>query len=159
MKRSVEATAAAVLEILASVPYFIGSVAFFIVPTFLPQKYGGTQIWGPTGFVVWFPFAVPLLAGGICAIVRRAWAMALIGAIWPLVWTVLVSPWGYTGIGTVPLIKSLSPDIRETVVVLVYLFMVVAGILLLLSRKEFKGRQSFSEHLYGPPKGWHGPED
>lgn len=159
MKRSIEPTAAAVLEILASVPYFIGSATFFIIPTYWPQSQGGTRILGIWGLIYWFPFALPLVAGGICAVLRRAWILALIGAIWPLVWTFLMSPLGFNGPGTVPLIKTLSPDIRDTVVTLVYVFMVAAGVLLLLSRKEFKGRQSFSEHLYGPPKGWHGPED
>jgi hypothetical protein len=84
--------------------------------------------------------------------VRRAWGLAFLGAVTPLVFTVLLTPWGWTRVGIEYVVQSQPPPIRLTFTILVYLMMVAAAILLFLSRKEFKGRKSSTEHLFSPPK-------
>ena len=155
MKKTWKPTVAAALEILASVPYLAGSVTFFIIPTFFTDENGVTfRMWGPVGLILWLPFAVPLLAGGVSAIIRRAWGLSIIGAIVPLIMTILLTPWGYPGIETVFVFSSLPPYVRLALVNSIYVLMAVAVLLLLMSRREFAGRLSVAEYLYSPPKWW-----
>jgi hypothetical protein len=157
MKKRWMPIVAAVLQFLASIPYLFLSVALFIFPDFLPEALGGTQIWAPVGFVVWFPYAVPLFIGGISALIRKAWGLALIGAVTPMALTVLLRPWQGNSVGMALFFRSPIPwPICQSLEVLVGLFMVAAAVLVVWSRKEFSGRQSFAEHLYSPPKWWRG---
>jgi hypothetical protein len=152
MKKTWKPIIAGILMLLACVPYVIASIRWYITPGFLPDNLGGGPIWAPLGFILLIPFGLPLLSGAICAMVRRAWGLAFLGAVTPLVFTVLLTPWGWTRVGIEYVVQSQPPPIRLTFTILVYLMMVAAAILLFLSRKEFKGRKSSTEHLFSPPK-------
>ena len=152
MKKTWKPIVAGILMLLACVPYFIASIRWYITPGVLPDSLGGGPVWAPLGFVLLIPFGLPLFSGAICAMVGRAWGMAFIGAVAPLVFTVLLTPWGWTRVGIEYVVRSQSPPIRLFFIILVYLIMVIAVILLFFSRKEFKGRKSSSEHLFSPPE-------
>ena len=152
MKKTWKPIVAGILMFLACIPYFIASVRWYFTPDVLPDSLGGGPVWAPLGFVLLIPFGLPLLSGSICAMVRRAWGLSFIGAVVPLVFTVLLTPWGWTRVGIEYVVRSESPPIRLFFTILVYLIMVVAAILLFFSRKEFKGRKSTTEHLFSPPQ-------
>ncbi|OGO35893.1 MAG: hypothetical protein A2147_07190 [Chloroflexi bacterium RBG_16_57_8] len=160
MKKTWMPTTAAVLQLLASIPYLVISFQLFFSPRLLPENVGGTQVWAPIGFIVWLPFALPVLLGGISALIRRAWGMALIGALLPLALTFLLAPWQGTRIGmALFFFTSLPRPVCQAIEFLGYLFMVSAAVLIVWSRGEFLGRKSAAEHLFGPPKGWRGTDD
>lgn len=152
MKKTWKPVVAGILLIASSIPYIVASTRWFVTPGFLPKDMGGGPVWATLGLTIFFPFALPLLAGGICAIIRRAWVMAFVGAVVPLVFTVLLSPWGWALIGTEYMVRSLPSFVRYVSITMVYLLTVVAAILIYLSRSEFKGRRSSAEHLFSAPK-------
>ncbi len=152
MKNTWKPTVAAVLMLAASIPYCVASTRWFQEPGFFPETMGGGPIWPWLGLILLFPFALPLIAGAVCALVRRAWVLALIGALTPLAFSVLLSPWGWVRIGPEFIVRHQQDTVRNTVTVLVFAFIIVAAVLLYLSRKEFSGRSSSAEHLFGPPK-------
>lgn len=160
MKRTWMPLAAAALQFLASIPFLVLAFELFASPRSLPENVGGTQIWAPVGVIIWFPFAVPLLLGGISALIRRAWGMALIGAVLPLALTVILSPWQATRLGMAFFFFTDLPyAFCQSLEYSTYFFMVASAVLVVWSRGEFSGRKSAAEHLFGPPKGWTGPED
>ena len=149
MKKTWKPIVAGLLLLPASVPYLIATVAVLRNPPNLPQEVGGGEAWAPVGLIIWMPFALPLILGGIAALMRKAWGLAFIGAAAPLVLTVILSPWRSTDIGTASFFDAAIPSVRILVVVSVYVAMVAAVVLLILSRKEFVGRRSVGEQLYG----------
>jgi hypothetical protein len=152
MKKTWKPIAAGILMFLSSVPYVAAATRFYVTPGFLPENLGGGFVWAPLGVIVQFPFAFPLLAGGIGSIIRRTWGLVFAGAVTPLVLTVLLSPWGWAGMATDYLVHSLPTFPRYLSIAAVYLFMITAALLLYLSRREFKGRRSSTEHLFAPPE-------
>jgi hypothetical protein len=94
---------AGVLEIMASTPYFLASLTFFLFPARMKDADtymtgattpGVAEVWAPVGLVMWLPFALPLAVGGACALVRKGWDLAFLGPIVPLFLTVLSVLWG-----------------------------------------------------------------
>jgi hypothetical protein len=160
MKKTWMPPSAAALQFLASAPYLVLSLELYFVPGYLPDALGGGRIWGAVGFLVWFPFALPLLVGGFSSLLRKAWGVALIGTLLPLVLTVFLAPWQGTRISTALFYSTSFPRVLcQIIEFLAYLFMVAAAVLMVWARDEFTGRKSAAEHLYGPPKGWKGTED
>lgn len=157
MKKTWKPVMAGVLQIMTSIPYLAGSVMLFIFPKFIHDESGLTyQLWWPLGLVLWLPWVVPLWVGGICAIKRKSWVVALISPILPLFMTALLIPYGYPGIEVVFVFNPLSTQIRMIVVNSIYALMAIAALLLLIARKEFMGMQSAAEYIYSPPK-WMNP--
>ena len=159
MNRTWKPVVASVLQFLASIPYLVAALELYFVPGFLPEEIGGGRIWAAVGFLVWFPFALPLLIGGTSALTRRAWGLAFIGAVAPLALTFLLSPWQGTRIGMAFFFfSSLPQPVCQAIEFLAYVFMVASAVLIALSRREFTGRRSAAEHIYGPPNWWHGTQ-
>ena len=156
---------AGMLEILASAPYFVASVMFYLFPTkvqvgFITYGSGETtpviiQVWAPAGLVVWLPFAVPLVVGGICSLFRKGWDLALLGPIVPLALTAISLAWGHLGLtafgslfvfGWVP-----AMAVRWAIVAAFFAIMLAAVILVALSRKQFpRRRKPTPYHGAGP---------
>jgi hypothetical protein len=152
--------AAAILQFLASIPYLVLSLELYFIPGFLPPELGGGRIWAAVGFIIWFPFALPLLLGGVSSLMKKAWGVSLIGAVSPLALTVFLAPWQGTRIGLAFFYSTSLPRVVcETTEFLAYLFMVVAAVLIIWSKDEFASRRSAAEHLYSPPKWWRGSEN
>jgi len=159
-KRTWRPVLAGVLQILACLPYIFSALELYFWPRDLPVSAGGGKIWEPIGVLVWVPFILPLVLGSISSLIRKAWGLALIGALLPLVFTVLAAPWSVTSIGTALFYRTEWPlGVCRAIEFSVYAFMVLAAALVVWSRREFTGRSSAGEHLYGPPKGWHRSED
>jgi len=152
MNKTWKPIVAAVLMIAASFPYLIASTRWFQEPGFFPVTMGGGPIWPWLGLILLFPFALPLLAGAICALLRKAWLLSLIGVLTPLAFNIILSPWGWVRIGPEFIVRHQPEAVRTTVTVLVFAFIIIAALLLYLSRKEFSGRSSSAEHLFSPPK-------
>jgi hypothetical protein len=156
MKRTWMPLTAGLLLGIASVPYFVAAMRFFIHPGNLPQSAGGTQIWAPVGLVIWLPFIAPLLLGMVSALLRRTWGLVVACALLPLAFSVVLSPWTETSIAKALFFSTpLSMAVCNVLEFLTYLFMVAAAVLAVISRKTaFIGRESAAGYLYGPPKGW-----
>lgn len=152
MKKTWKPVVAGILLIAASVPYCVASTRWFAEPGHAPESMGGGPISPWFGLVILFPFALPLLIGAVCALSRRAWGLAFIGSVAPLVFTVLLLQWGWARIGPEYMVRSQSAPMRYAFMTAVYALMVAAAGLLWLSKKEFKGRKSSAEHLFSPPK-------
>jgi hypothetical protein len=152
MKKTWKPIAAAVLMLAACFPYCVASTRWFQEPGFFPETMGGGSIWPWLGLILLFPFALPLIAGAICALVRSAWIFTMVGVITPLLFTALTAPFGWVRIGPEFIVRHQSDSVRTLVTILVYAFIIAAALLLYLSRKEFSGRKSSAEHLFGPPK-------
>ena len=156
MKKTWKPILAGILMIAASVPYCFASTRWFAEPGYLPESLGGGRVLPVFGLLILFPFAFPLLTGAVCAFMRRAWGLAFIGSAAPLLFTVLLLPWGWGRIGAEYLVRSQSAPIRYAFMALVYVLIVAAAALLWTSRKEFRGRTSSAEHLYSGPKNFAG---
>jgi hypothetical protein len=152
MQKTWKPVIAGLLLFAASIPYCIASTRWFVYPENLPDNVGSGPIWPYLGLIILVPFALPMIAGGICALLRRAWGLAFLGAIVPLFVTLLLLPYGWVRIGPEYVVRSYSAFIRYPFITLVYLMIAGAAVLLYLSRKEFKGRKSSTEHLFSPPK-------
>ncbi len=156
---------AGIMEILASAPYFVSSVMFYLFPTrvqmgSITYSTGETtpvivQVWAPTGLIMWLPFALPLAAAGVCSLFRKGWDLALLGPIVTLALTALSLAWGHLGLtafgslfafGWVP-----SMGVRWAIVAGFLAMMVAAIVLVALSRKEFpRRRKPTAYHGSGP---------
>ncbi len=159
-KRTWRPIVAGVLQMLACIPYVFCAIELFFFPRDLPATAGGGPVWAPIGIIVWLPFLLPLLAASISALTRRAWGLALFGGLAPLVLTVLASKWSVTSIAMALFYWTELPlSTGRLIEAGVYGSIVVAAALLVWSRREFVGRTSAAEQLYGPPKWWKGSED
>jgi len=164
VKRTWRPVVAGVMQMLACFPYIFFAIELFIWPRDLaptaggglvPKVEGGHPVWAPIGVVVWLPFLLPLAIASVAAVTRRAWRLALVGGLLPLVLTVVLAPFAGTSIGTALLQYSpASQAAARAVELTTYGFLVLAAALLVWSRREFVGRTSATEYLYGPPKGW-----
>jgi hypothetical protein len=144
---------AGLLLLSASIPYVLFSLDAFLNPRYLPANVGGGRVWAPVGIIIWFPFILPLWLGSTAAFLRKAWALALIGAALPIALSVMLSPWQGTSVGLAFFyVTSLPYRACQFLELLVYLWMIAAIVLAAISRQEFRGRLSAAEHLYGPPK-------
>jgi hypothetical protein len=111
---------------------------------------------------LWLPYASPLLAAGVFSLTRKAWWLAFVGAVLPLVLTVLLAPYAppqgrLLGMAFFFLTPLASP-FYQAIEFLAYLFMVCSAVLLVWSKAEFPGK-SAADHLFGPPEGWQGTRD
>ena len=155
VKRTWRPVVAGVMQMLACFPYIFFAIELFIWPRDLSPTAGGGPVWAPIGVVVWLPFLLPLAIASVAAVTRRAWRLALVGGLLPLVLTVVLAPFAGTSIGTALLQYSpASQAAARAVELTTYGFLVLAAALLVWSRREFVGRTSATEYLYGPPKGW-----
>jgi hypothetical protein len=155
MKKSWRPVVAGMLEIMASAPYFLASVMFYLFPTWVQvgsvtSSTGVTtptivQVWAPSGLVIWLPFALPLAVGGTCGLFRRGWDLAFLGPVVPLALTAASLAWGNLGLtsfgslfafGLIP-----SVPVRLAIVAAFFAMMVAALVLVILSRKEFPRRR------------------
>jgi hypothetical protein len=152
MKKTWRPVAAGALMIAASLPYWVASTRWFGTREFFPDELGGGQVGSWLGIIVLLPFAFPLVAGAICAMMRKAWGLAFLGAVAPLVFTLLLAPFGWVRIGPEYVVRSLPAFVRYPFDALVYLLTAVAAVLIYRSRNEFQGRRSAAEHLFSPPK-------
>jgi hypothetical protein len=154
MKRNMRLITAAILLVLACIPYLISSIRWFINPGYIPEESGGGQIWPVVGIIILIPFWSPLVTGAICAIFRRSCGLAFIGAITPLILTIMLRPWGWSDMGIGYLLSSTSVFVYGLLMSVQFIAMGLAAILIFLSRQEFKDRQTVAERMYGPPKKW-----
>ncbi len=145
---------ASALLVLASLPYLIASVRWFIAPGVISENLGGGQIWPWVGVMMLFPFWSPLLVAAICAFCRRAVGLAVTGALTPLLLTILSRPWGWGDVGFGYLISSSSVYVYGLLTTLQFTCMAAAAMLLVFSRRVFKDRETSGARLYGPPKNW-----
>ena len=152
MKKSWRPVVAGTLMIAASLPYWVASTRWLGTREFFSDELGGGQIGSWLGIIVLLPFAFPLVVGAICAISRRAWGLAFLGAVAPLAFTLLLAPFGWLRLGPEYVVRSLPACVRYSFDALVYLLMAAAAVLLYRSRNEFKGRRSAAEHLFSPPR-------
>ncbi len=143
-----------ILLIVASIPYILASVRWFINPAFLPDPDTGGQlpVWPWVGFIILVPFWSPLLTGAVCAMFRRACGLAFAGAITPLLLTISLRPWGWGDVGMGFLLSSSPASVYIPLMTLHYVLIGGAAILLLFSRQDFRDREESSERLYAPPK-------
>ena len=163
-KRTWRPIVAGVMQMLACLPYVFCAIELFIWPRDLsstaggglvPQVVNGGKIWEPIGVIVWMPYILPLAMASIAAVTRRAWRLALIGGLLPLVLTVVLAPFAGTRIGlALYYYTPVSLVIGRLVEFTAYGFLALAAALIVWSRREFVGRTSATEYLYGPPKGW-----
>ncbi len=160
VKRTWRPIVAAVMQMLACLPYIFCAIELYFWPRNLPVNAGGGRMWAPIGVIVWLPFLLPLAIASVAAVTRRAWGLALIGGLLPLVLTVLAAPWSVTSIGAALFqYAPVSLATGRLIEFVTYGFLVLAAALLVWSRREFVGRTSAAEQLYGPPKGWKRSEE
>jgi hypothetical protein len=152
MKRTWKPIVAGTIMIATSIPYWVASTRWFVTREVFPEELGGGPIGSWLGIIVLLPFAFPLVAGAICAMLRRAWGLAFLGAVAPLAFTLLLAPFGWVRLGPEYIVRSLSVFVRYSFDAMVYLLMVAAAVMIYLSRNEFKGRRSAAEHLFSPPR-------
>ena len=170
VKRTWRPIVAGIMQGIACLPYIFCAIELFIWPRDLSEMTGGGlvstgeglsgPVWAPIGVVVWLPFLLPLALASVAAVTRRAWGLALIGGLLPLVLTVLIAPWAASSIGTaLSQYAPVSPATARLIEFVTYGVLVLAAALLVWSRREFVGRTSAAEQLYGPPKGWKRSEE
>ena len=160
VKRTWRPIAAGIMQMLACFTYIFCAIELFFFPRNLPDSAGGGPVWAPIGIIVWLPFLLPLAVASVSAVTRRAWGLALIGGLLPLVLTVLASAWSVTSIGMALFYWTPLPlGVCRIIEFAVYGLIVLAAALIVWSRREFIGRTSAAEQLYGPPKGWKRSED
>jgi hypothetical protein len=151
MKKTSKPVVAAAFMIAASLPYWVASTRWLVTREVFPDELGGGPIGSWLGIIVLVPFAFPLVSGAICAILRRAWGLAFLGAVAPLAFTLLLAPFGWVRLGPEYVVRSLPVSVRYSFDALVYLLMAAAAVLIYRSRNEFRGRRSAAEHLFSPP--------
>jgi len=151
MKKTWKPISAAVLMLLASLPYIFASIRWFINPGYIPEDQGGGPVWPWVGVIILFPFWSPLITGATCALFRRACGLAFVSAMTPLLLTIFLRPWGWEDVGVGYLLESSPVSIYILVTVVFNCLMGGAAILLWFSRKDFTDRQISSQRLYSPP--------
>lgn len=131
---------AGTLDIILSLPSFVWSLWFGLALFFSGNQKG--EALAPL-FLIGAAFWIPTLAGGICALCRRLWWLALFGSVLPPVLSLFTFTRGVRPIWAlwvpyvnIPLIVSLN----RLFDFLGYAIVLVAIILIALSQKEF-GRQ------------------
>jgi hypothetical protein len=154
MKRTWKTVTAVILLIGASIPYLISSIRWFINPGYLPEESGGGQIWPMVGIIILIPFWSPLLTSAVCAIFTRSCGLAFIGAVTPIILTIMLRSWGWGDAGIGYLLSSSSVFVYGLLMSLQFIAMGAAAVLIFFSRQEFKDRQTSAERMYGPPKKW-----
>jgi hypothetical protein len=154
MKRNMKLITAAILLVLACIPYLVSSIRWFITPSYISDESGGGRIWPMVGVIILVPFWSPLVTSAVCAIFRKSCGLAFIGAITPIILTIMLRPWGWGDVGIGYLLSSSSVFVYGLLMSVQFIAMGAAAVLIFFSRQEFKDRQTSAERMYGPPKKW-----
>ncbi len=135
-KRTWKPIAAGLLLVLACLPYVYAALDLNFGPA-VNESYSFRP---PPAVLVWLPFILPLALGAMSALARRLWGVGLVGAILPLVLRPFSKTWTFNSISAVLNWHTPLPDQAcRTIEFGMYMFMLLAAVLVVWSRREFSG--------------------
>ncbi len=135
-KRTWKPLAAGLLLALACLPYIYAALDL----NFGPAVNESHSFRPPPAVLVWLPFILPLVVGSVSAWTRRFWGVALIGALLPLVFRPFSRAWTANSISAVINWHTRLPDQTCRAIELgMYIFMLLAAVIVVWSRAEFSG--------------------